>query len=132
MLDFLQLGIRKEINHTLKSLGIVTPTSIQERTIPSVLEGKDVIAKAQTGTGKTLAFVLPILEKIDVHNSDVQALILTPTRELAQQISKEIKRMIENVEGINVLAVYGGQDVEHQLKKLKGASILSLQLLVGY
>lgn len=121
MLDFLQLGIRKEINHTLKSLGIEAPTSIQERTIPSVLEGKDVIAKAQTGTGKTLAFVLPILEKIDVHKSDVQVLILTPTRELAQQISKEIKRMIENIEGINVLAVYGGQDVEHQLKKLKGA-----------
>lgn len=121
MLDFLQLGIRKEINYTLKSLGIVTPTSIQERTIPSVLEGKDVIAKAQTGTGKTLAFVLPILEKIDVHKSDVQALILTPTRELAQQISKEIKKLIENVDGVNVLAVYGGQDVEHQLKKLKGA-----------
>lgn len=121
MLDFLQLGIRKEINHTLKSLGIAAPTPIQEQTIPSVLEGKDVIAKAQTGTGKTLAFVLPILEKIDVHNSDVQALILTPTRELAQQISKEIKRMIENVEGIHVLAVYGGKDVEHQLKKLKGA-----------
>lgn len=119
--DFLQLGIRKEINHTLKSLGIVEPTPIQERTIPAVLEGKDVIAKAQTGTGKTLAFVLPILEKIDVHNPDVQALILTPTRELAHQISKEIKKMIENVDGVNVLAVYGGQDVEHQLKKLKGA-----------
>ncbi|MFB4475936.1 DEAD/DEAH box helicase, partial [Oceanobacillus caeni] len=55
--------------------------------------------KAQTGTGKTLAFVLPMIEKIDVHKSDVQALILTPTRELAQQISKEIKRMVENVEG---------------------------------
>ena len=121
MTDFLQLGIRKEINHTLRSLGIETPTSIQERAIPSVLEGKDVIAKAQTGTGKTLAFVLPILEKTDVSKSDVQALILTPTRELAQQISKEIKKMIENVAGVNVLAVYGGQDVEHQLKKLKGA-----------
>ncbi|RFB12702.1 DEAD/DEAH box helicase [Bacillus sp. HNG] len=121
MRDFLQLGIRKEINHTLKSLGIMEPTPIQERTIPSVLEGKDVIAKAQTGTGKTLAFVLPILEKIDVQNSDVQALILTPTRELAQQITKEIKKMMENLEGVNVLAVYGGQDVEHQLKKLKGA-----------
>lgn len=121
MTDFLQLGIRKEINYTLKSLGLVTPTPIQERAIPSVLEGKDVIAKAQTGTGKTLAFVLPILEKIDVNNSEVQALILTPTRELAQQISKEIKKMIENLDGVNVLAVYGGQDVEHQLKKLKGA-----------
>lgn len=120
MPDFLQLGIRKEINHTLKSLGIVAPTSIQERTIPTVLEGKDVIAQAQTGTGKTLAFVLPILERIDVNKSEVQALILTPTRELTQQISKEIKRMMENLEGVNVLAVYGGQDVEHQLKKLKG------------
>ncbi|WP_204524700.1 DEAD/DEAH box helicase [Litchfieldia alkalitelluris] len=121
MPDFLQLGIRKEINHTLKSLGLVTPTPIQERTIPSVLAGKDVIAQAQTGTGKTLAFVLPILEKIDVSKHDVQALILTPTRELAQQITKEIKKMIENVEGVNVLAVYGGQDVSQQLKKLKGA-----------
>jgi len=119
--DFLQLGIRKEINHTLQSLRIVAPTSIQERTIPPILEGKDVVAKAQTGTGKTLAFVLPILEKIDEQKSDIQALILTPTRELAQQISKEMKRMVENVEGIHVLAVYGGQDVQHQLKKLKGA-----------
>ncbi|WP_096199575.1 DEAD/DEAH box helicase [Bacillus sp. FJAT-45350] len=120
MLDFLQLGIRQEINHTLKSLGLINPTPIQERTIPTVLEGKDVIAQAQTGTGKTLAFVLPILEKIDVNNSGVQALILTPTRELAQQVSKEIKKMIENLEGVKVLAVYGGQDVERQLKKLKG------------
>jgi ATP-dependent RNA helicase DeaD len=119
--DFLQLGIRKEINHTLKSLGLQTPTPIQEKTIPSVLLGKDVIAQAQTGTGKTLAFVLPILEKIDASNAEIQALILTPTRELAQQISKEIKKMIENLEGVNVLAVYGGQDVTHQLKKLKGA-----------
>lgn len=119
--DFLQLGIRKEINHTLKSLGLQTPTPIQEKTIPTVLLGKDVIAQAQTGTGKTLAFVLPILEKIDASNAEIQALILTPTRELAQQISKEIKKMIENLEGVNVLAVYGGQDVAYQLKKLKGA-----------
>ncbi|WP_394184856.1 DEAD/DEAH box helicase [Metabacillus halosaccharovorans] len=121
MADFLQLGIRKEINYTLKSLGLTQPTPIQEQTIPKIIEGKDVIAQAQTGTGKTLAFVLPIIEKINTQNDEVQALILTPTRELAQQISKEIKRMIENVEELNVLAVYGGQDVEHQLKKLKGA-----------
>ncbi len=119
--DFLQLGIRKELNDTLKSLGFVKPTPIQEKAIPSVLEGKDLIAQAQTGTGKTLAFVLPILEKIDVDKSEIQALILTPTRELAQQITKEIKKMKENLEGVNVLAVYGGQDVAHQLKKLKGA-----------
>ncbi|WP_121664943.1 DEAD/DEAH box helicase [Metabacillus litoralis] len=121
MTEFLKLGIRKEVNDTLKSLGLMKPTPIQEQTIPKVIEGRDVIAQAQTGTGKTLAFVLPILEKIDVSQSEVQALILTPTRELAQQISKEIKKMIENLEGVNVLAVYGGQDVEHQLKKLRGA-----------
>lgn len=121
MADFLQLGIRKEINYTLKSLGLTQPTPIQEQTIPKIIEGKDVIAQAQTGTGKTLAFVLPIIEKIDVQHQEIQALILTPTRELAQQISKEIKRMIENIEGVRALAVYGGQDVEHQLKKLKGA-----------
>jgi ATP-dependent RNA helicase DeaD len=120
MQNFLQLGIRKEINHTLKSLGLVTPTPIQEKTIPLLLEGKDVIAQAQTGTGKTLAFVLPIIEQVDVSNSNVQALILTPTRELARQITIEFKKMTENVEDINVLAVYGGQDVESQLKKLKG------------
>jgi len=120
--NFLELGVRKEVNHTLKSLGLVTPTPIQERTIPFILEGNDVIGKAQTGTGKTLAFVLPILEKIDPQNPDIQALILTPTRELAQQISKEIKIMLENLEGIRVLAVYGGQDVQRQMKKIKGAT----------
>ncbi|WP_223699976.1 DEAD/DEAH box helicase [Sutcliffiella deserti] len=119
--DFLQLGIRKEINHTLKSLGLVTPTPIQEKTIPFILEGKDIIAQAQTGTGKTLAFVLPILEKININNPETQALILAPTRELALQITKEIKRVKENVDGLNVLAIFGGQDVEHQLKKLRGA-----------
>ena len=122
MPNFLELGVRKEINLTLQSLGFVTPTPIQERTIPSILEGRDVIAKAQTGTGKTLAFVLPILEKIDPQNPEIQALILTPTRELAQQISKEIQIMLENLEGIRVLAVYGGQDVRRQMKKLKGAT----------
>ncbi len=118
--DFINLGVRKEINHTLKSLGIVEPTAIQKLVIPTILAGKDVIAQAQTGTGKTLAFVLPILERINVDNHEIQALILTPTRELAQQISKEIKILLENLEGIQVLTVYGGQDVAHQLKKLKG------------
>ena len=118
--DFINLGVRKEINHTLKSLGIVEPTAIQKLVIPTILAGKDVIAQAQTGTGKTLAFVLPILERINVDNHEIQALILTPTRELAQQISKEIKILLDNLEGIQVLTVYGGQDVAHQLKKLKG------------
>ncbi|MCK4257375.1 MAG: DEAD/DEAH box helicase [Halanaerobiales bacterium] len=120
MENFLELGIRPEINKTLKNNGIVKPTPIQEKTIPELLKGKDVIAQAQTGTGKTLAFVLPILELIDPQKEHIQALIITPTRELALQITNEIKKMVKETEEIKVLAVYGGQDVERQMKRLKG------------
>ncbi|MFG0212270.1 DEAD/DEAH box helicase [Brevibacillus porteri] len=118
--DFLRLGIQKELIDALQANGITEPTPIQEKAIPVVLEGKDVIAQAQTGTGKTLAFVLPILEKVDPQAPHVQALILTPTRELALQITAEVKKLTEKLEDIQVLAVYGGQDVNQQLRKLKG------------
>jgi ATP-dependent RNA helicase DeaD len=104
---------------TLKTLGIAVPTPIQEQAIPLLLEGKDVIAQSQTGTGKTFAFILPILEKIDATESHIQALIVTPTRELALQITNEVKKLLEDRQDIRVLAIYGGQDVESQLKKLK-------------
>ncbi|MFS0557200.1 DEAD/DEAH box helicase [Brevibacillus sp. 179-C9.3 HS] len=116
--DFWRLGIRKELIHALQENGITEPTPIQEKAIPVVLEGKDVISQAQTGTGKTLAFVLPILEKVDTQATHVQALILTPTRELALQITAEVKKLTEMMEDIHVLAVYGGQDVNQQLRKL--------------
>jgi ATP-dependent RNA helicase DeaD len=119
--SFLELGIRSEINQTLKAIGLFEPTPIQARAIPLLLAGKDVIAQAQTGTGKTLAFILPILERIEPKKSSVQALIVTPTRELALQITTEVQKILASVEGINILAVYGGQDVEKQMKKLKGA-----------
>ncbi|RBW70959.1 DEAD/DEAH box helicase [Bacillus taeanensis] len=117
--DFLKLGIRPQISKKLSENGIIEPSPIQEKTIPVLLTGKDVIAKAQTGTGKTLAFTLPILEKIDLAKPHIQALIITPTRELALQVTAEVKKMIPEEEEINVLAVYGGQDVEQQLRKLK-------------
>ncbi|WLR57021.1 DEAD/DEAH box helicase [Mesobacillus subterraneus] len=119
MNQFRSLGISELLAETLNQHGISKPTSIQEKAIPLLLDGKDVIAQSQTGTGKTFAFVLPILEKIDIEKSNIQALIVTPTRELALQITNEITKLIEGMEGINVLAVYGGQDVESQLKKLK-------------
>lgn len=119
MNHFKSLGISEYIADTLNRNGISEPTSIQEKAIPLLLDGKDVIAQSQTGTGKTFAFVLPIIEKIDIHNPNIQALIVTPTRELALQITHEIKKLTEDIEGMNVLAVYGGQDVEAQLKKLK-------------
>jgi ATP-dependent RNA helicase DeaD len=119
--DFSTLGIRTNLNQVLRSLGFIEPTPVQKESIPLIFEGKDIIAQAKTGTGKTLAFILPILEKVDPENQNVQALIISPTRELAIQITAELKKLTEKLTNINVLAVYGGQDVEQQIKKLKGA-----------
>ena len=124
--DFSSLGIRREIEQKLREGGITAPTPIQIQAIPALQAGKDLIAQAQTGTGKTLAFLLPILEKIDPKKPHVQALIVTPTRELALQITREATQLAE-VLGIQVLSVYGGQDVERQIKKLKEGT----QLVVG-
>jgi ATP-dependent RNA helicase DeaD len=118
---FAQLGIRPELIDALSRSGVKEPTPVQTRSIPLLLQGLDVIAQAQTGTGKTLAFLLPILERVDVTQSAVQALILTPTRELALQITDEARKLAPVV-GANVLATYGGQDVESQVKKLAGAT----------
>ena len=119
MLDFVKLGIKEEILKPLRNEGISIPTPIQKESIPVALEGKDLIAQAQTGTGKTLAFVLPILEKIKHHKKNIQALILVPTRELAIQIAGETKKFAKP-RNINVLVVYGGQDINKQIHKLKG------------
>lgn len=127
MPDFLSLGISDELVKKLRGFGVAQPTPIQEQAIPYVLEKKDVIAQAQTGTGKTFAFILPILEKMDKDAKHVQALIVTPTRELALQITDEFEKLIADLEGVDVLAVYGGQDVDKQLKKLKK----NVQIVVG-
>ncbi|OIK11862.1 DEAD/DEAH box helicase [Bacillus sp. MUM 116] len=127
MPDFRSIGISKELTEKLRSFGIATPTPIQAQSIPFVMNGKDVIAQAQTGTGKTFAFILPILEKIDPAAQHVQALIVTPTRELALQITDEINKMVQDQEEVNILAVYGGQDVDKQLKKLAK----NVQIVVG-
>lgn len=113
--------------HTLNQHGIAVPTPVQAETIPVVLSGEDVVSQAQTGTGKTLAFLLPILQCIDAGSTHVQALIVAPTRELALQITAEAKKLIAAYEGVNVLAVYGGQDVERQMRKLQGGR----QLVIG-
>ncbi|WP_316571638.1 DEAD/DEAH box helicase [Neobacillus sp. YIM B06451] len=115
--DFIELGISIEMAGILKENGIAVPTPIQQLAIPVVLDGQDIIAQAQTGTGKTLAFVLPIIEKIDTDADRIQALIVTPTRELALQITAELEKLVASMD-VSVLAVYGGQDVDKQLKKL--------------
>lgn len=119
MSDFLSLGVSKRLAGKLRSSGIGRPTPIQEQAIPVIMNGQDIIAQAQTGTGKTFAFILPILEKINLDASHIQALIVTPTRELALQITDELEKLTNEMDRVNVLAVYGGQDVEKQLKKLK-------------
>ncbi len=115
--DFQSIGISIELEELLKKNGIIKPTPIQEQAIPELLKGRDVIAQAYTGTGKTLAFMLPIMQKIDVSKPYIQALIITPTRELAIQITNEVKKLAV-IKEVSILAVYGGQDVERQLKKL--------------
>lgn len=123
--DFIQLGISNARQELLRTHGIAIPTPVQQETIPHLLEGKDVIAQAQTGTGKTISFILPILEKIKTDEKAIQALVITPTRELAIQITNEFLKL--KSDDTNVLAVYGGQDVEKQLKSLKG----SVHVVIG-
>ncbi|MFF2090373.1 DEAD/DEAH box helicase [Paenibacillus sp. NPDC058174] len=118
--EFTTMGIIPELTDKLHHEGITTPTPVQQKAIPVLLAGQDVIAQAQTGTGKTIAFALPILQRIDVTKEQVQALILTPTRELAIQITSELKKLAPVV-GAKVLAAYGGQDVVAQIRKLNNA-----------
>ncbi|SDD78943.1 DEAD/DEAH box helicase [Paenibacillus sp. cl123] len=117
--EFASLGVSEQVSEALLKFGYQEPTPIQKEAIPTILSGSDLIAQAQTGTGKTLAFVLPILETADPSKSHVQALIVTPTRELAIQITEEVQRWAPLM-GLNVLSAYGGQDVERQLRKLEG------------
>ena len=119
--DFTTLGIRSELCNCLKEQGITEPTPVQIQAVPLLMAGKDLIAQSQTGTGKTLAFLLPIMEKIKINAPHVQALIITPTRELALQITKEAKKLADGL-GINVISIYGGQDVDRQIHRLKGHS----------
>ncbi|MGA8988769.1 DEAD/DEAH box helicase [Aeromicrobium sp.] len=122
---FADLGLAESLVSRLLSLGYETPTPIQARAIPTLLEGKDVVGLAQTGTGKTAAFALPILQKIDPANAKTQAIVLAPTRELALQVCEAITAYATNIPGIRVLPVYGGQGYGFQLSGLqKGAHIV--------
>ncbi len=105
----------------LKKAGITKPMPVQEQVIPAIFAGKDVIARAQTGTGKTLAFLVPLMEKINPEKKYVQALIIAPTRELAMQISMEAKKLVGET-GIKILAVCGGRDLEQQKHKMQNVT----------
>jgi ATP-dependent RNA helicase DeaD len=122
---FADLGLVDVLVDRLAALGYETPTPIQARAIPTLLEGKDVVGLAQTGTGKTAAFALPILQKIDPSNSRTQAIVLAPTRELALQVCEAITAYATGIPGLRVLPVYGGQGYGFQLQGLqRGAHIV--------
>ncbi len=128
MSPFNALGLNQAIVAALDDLGYEQPTPIQEKTIPQILSSKDDLkAFAQTGTGKTAAFSLPILEQIDVNKTDTQAIILSPTRELAIQIGQNIQDFACNIKGLSILTVYGGSDIEKQIRSLKKG----VQIVVG-
>jgi ATP-dependent RNA helicase DeaD len=126
MSKFKQLGLSKEITDSLEQIGYKNPTEIQEKAIPAILSGKnDLKAFAQTGTGKTAAFSLPIIEQIDTDFKQTQAIILSPTRELALQISKNIQEFSKNIKGLKTVCVYGGANIDNQIRDLKkGAQIV--------
>src|SRR5690606_18601242 len=109
MNTFQDLGLNEDLLHAITDLGFVTPSDVQQQAIPILLEKEtDLVALAQTGTGKTAAFGFPMLQKIDIESRTTQGLILSPTRELCLQIANEMKQYGKYCKGLNVVAVYGG------------------------
>jgi ATP-dependent RNA helicase DeaD len=122
---FADLGLSAGLLQALTDIGYETPSPIQAQCIPILLDGKDLIGQAQTGTGKTAAFALPLLEQIDVKITKPQALVLTPTRELAIQVAEALQSYAHHLPGFHVLPIYGGQSYTIQLKQLaRGAHII--------
>ena len=126
-LHFKELNLNPAVLRALEKIGYERPSPIQAQIIPHLIEGKDVLGQAQTGTGKTAAFALPLLSSIDLKAKPVQVLVLTPTRELAIQVSEAIQSYARFLDGFHVLPIYGGQDYKIQLKQLKR----SPQVVVG-
>jgi len=124
---FDELELNPKILRGIKDMGFEEATPIQAQGIPAVLSGRDVIGQAQTGTGKTAAFGIPVLESVDASSHKTQVIILSPTRELAIQVADEIRKLAKYMHGVKVLPVYGGQDISRQIKALKGG----VQIIIG-
>ncbi|MFO1489247.1 MAG: DEAD/DEAH box helicase, partial [Verrucomicrobiota bacterium] len=122
---FSELGLSAELLKAIDKLGFEQASPIQAESIPTLLSGQDVVGQSQTGSGKTAAFGIPAVEKVDVAQKAVQVLILCPTRELAVQVSEEIHTLAFFTRGIHALPIYGGQSYERQFWGLKqGANIV--------
>ncbi|MCK5076531.1 MAG: DEAD/DEAH box helicase, partial [Calditrichia bacterium] len=118
-LGFTDFGLSKPVLKALDIVGYEVPTPIQAMTIPLVLAGKDLMGQAQTGTGKTAAFAMPLLSQIDLKKLKPQVLVLTPTRELAIQVAEAFQKYASKMKDFHVLPIYGGQDIGGQLRRLK-------------
>ena len=124
-IKFSDLGLSAEVLQAVNDQGYEAPSPIQEKSIPPLLEGRDLLGQAQTGTGKTAAFALPLLSLIDANQRQPQLLILAPTRELAIQVAEACQQYAKHIKGINILPIYGGQSYTIQLKQLKrGAQVI--------
>ncbi len=126
-LRFDESGIHPDILRAVHEMGFEVMTPIQEQSVPVLLEGKDIIGQAQTGTGKTAAFAIPMIQKINPEIKRPQGIILCPTRELAMQAAEEIRRLSKYMYGVKVLPVYGGQDIGKQIRALSQG----VQIIVG-
>ncbi|MDW6004556.1 DEAD/DEAH box helicase [Vibrio mangrovi] len=125
VIQFNELALRDEILTALNNMGFVSPTPIQAAAIPFLLEGRDALGKAQTGTGKTAAFSLPLLNKLIMDQRKPQAIVMAPTRELAIQVAAEIKNLGQQIAGLKVLEIYGGASIVDQMRALRsGAHIV--------
>lgn len=118
-LRFEDINLSWEVQKGIQDMGFEEMSPIQSQAIPILLEGRDIIGQAQTGTGKTAAFGIPIIERCDLEDKHVQALVLCPTRELSIQVSEEIAKLGKYKKGLTMLPVYGGQPIERQIKALK-------------
>jgi ATP-dependent RNA helicase DeaD len=126
MSTFADLGISSEIISALSDLGFTEPTPIQEQAIPLILKNHaDIVSLAQTGTGKTAAFGLPLVQLIDPKSRQTQGLVLCPTRELCMQVSRDLESFSRHIQGVNIVAIYGGASIEQQMRELRrGAQII--------
>lgn len=126
-MKFEELNIDERILRAIEDMGFEETSPIQTQAIPAVCEGIDVVGQAQTGTGKTAAYTIPMLMKIDPQIKKPQAIVLCPTRELAVQVAEEIRKLAKYMSDIKVLPVYGGQEIVRQIKSLK----TGVQIIVG-
>lgn len=119
IMKFTQADISKEVLQAIDKMGIETMTPVQQKTLPLMMEGRDVIAIAPTGTGKTLAFGIPMLEYVNLKDNRVQELVLAPTRELSLQIAEELRALSHCIDGLRIVVLYGGQPIAKQITQLK-------------